>query len=319
MKLPPLKIGDLVAKLPLIQGGMSVRISTAPLAAAVANMGGVGVIGGSGVPPQELYEDIKRAKALSPDGIIAVNIMFVAAEYFELVEASIKAGVDMIITGAGFSRDIYAYGVEANIPIVPIISSAKFVKLAEKLGAAAIIVEGFEAGGHLGTDRSTKDVIPEVLAAVTKGTPVIAAGGISDGEMWVDYMKMGCSGVQIATRFVLSDECEASDEFKQTLIDAKKEDDVVLFQSPVGLPGHAVLNPYMVKVLAEDTGKTYCSYQCMKSCNHAFCILDSLIRSQQGQADDGVVFAGTEVYKFNEILPVKDIIKNLVKEAEAIE
>ena len=317
MKLSPLTIGKLTAKLPLIQGGMSVRISTAPLVAAVAREGGIGVIGGSGLPPQELYEEIKKAKGLAGDGIVAVNIMFVATEYFQLVEASIKAGVDMIITGAGFSRDIYKYGQETGIPIVSIISKAKFAKLAERCGADAIIVEGFEAGGHLGTDRSTRDIVPEVLAAVDH-TPVIAAGGISDGYEWAEYLKMGCAGVQIATRFVLSDECEASDEFKQTLLRAKEED-VILFDSPVGLPGHAVLNPYAKKVLAKDTGKTYCSYQCMKHCSHAFCILDSLVRSQQGDADNGIVFAGSMVYKYNDILPVKTIIENLKKEAESVE
>ena len=318
LNLPPLKIGKLTAKLPLIQGGMSVRVSTSSLASAVANEGGIGVIGGSGLPPQELYEDIVKAKQLSPNGIIAVNIMFVATEYFELVEASIKAKVDMIITGAGFSRDIYKYGKDYDIPIVSIISSAKFAALAEKCGADAIILEGFEAGGHLGTDRSTIDLIPEVVAAV-KNVPVIAAGGISSGYDWAKYLKMGCSGVQIATRFILSDECDVADEYKQVLLNAKKKEDVIVFDSPVGLPGHAVINPYAKKVLNHDTGKTFCHYQCMKSCTHGFCILDSLIRAQEGDVDNGIVFSGTEVYKFNDILPVKTIIANLVREAKEVE
>ncbi|MFC1478219.1 NAD(P)H-dependent flavin oxidoreductase [Candidatus Margulisiibacteriota bacterium] len=317
LKLPPLKIGNLTARLPLIQGGMSVRISTAPLAAAVAREGGIGVIGGSGIPPEELYEEILKAKADAEGGIVAVNIMFVAQDYAELVEASIRAKADLIITGAGFSRDIYKIGKKAGIPIASIVSSAKFARLSEKMGADAIIVEGFEAGGHLGTDRPTLEIIQEVLHVVSH-TPVIAAGGISNGYEMTEYIKMGCAGVQMATRFVLSHECEASDEFKDALLRAKKED-VIVFDSPVGLPGHAVLNPYARKVLDKETGKTSCSTSCMKQCNRSFCILESLNRSQRGDVDNGILFSGSMVYKFNDILPVKTIIQNLVKEAEEVE
>jgi len=315
MKLPSLQIGSLTSSIPLIQGGMSVRVSTAPLAAAVAREGAVGVIGGSGLPPKELHDEIIKAKKSADGGIIAVNIMFVASEFVDLVKASIDAGVDLIITGAGFSRDIYKYGTESGIPIVSIVSSAKLAKVSEKCGAAGIIVEGFEAGGHLGTDRPTSEIVPEVLSVV-KNTPVIAAGGIANGQEWVDYLQMGCAGVQIATRFVLSEECTVSMAFKEELLKAKKED-VIVFDSPVGIPGHALKNKFMEKVLAKNTGKTYCRYQCMKHCSKAFCILDSLNKAQEGDIDNAVLFTGTNVYKFNDILPAKTIIKNLVKEAES--
>jgi NAD(P)H-dependent flavin oxidoreductase YrpB (nitropropane dioxygenase family) len=318
MQLPPLKVGQYTANIPLIQGGMSVRVSTAPLAAAVAREGGIGVIGGSGLPANELHEEIIAAKKKANGGIIAVNIMFVAAEFTELVETSIDAGVDIIITGAGFSRDIYKVGREHNTPIVSIVSSAKFAKLAQKMGAAAIIVEGTEAGGHLGTDRPTKEITSEVLAAVGQDIPVIAAGGVTNGYEWAEYLKMGCAGVQIATRFVLSEECEVADSFKQAILDAGK-DDILVFQSPVGLPGRAARTPYLDRVLNNDTGKTICHYQCMKSCKHEFCILDSLKNSQAGDTEHGIVFSGAMAYKFKDILPVKTIINQLVKEAESVE
>jgi NAD(P)H-dependent flavin oxidoreductase YrpB (nitropropane dioxygenase family) len=317
MKLPSLTIGKRTVRLPLIQGGMSVRVSTSSLASAVAREGAIGVIGGSGIPPKEIYEDIKKAKANAGDGLIGVNIMFVANEYTQLVEASIAAEVDLIITGAGFSRDIYKYGKDSGIPIVSIVSSDRLAKTAEKCGADAIIVEGFEAGGHLGTDRSTIDVIPEVLRAVDH-TPVIAAGGIANGMEWAAYMKMGCAGVQIATRFILTDECDVADEYKQLLLHAGPED-VIVFQSPAGLPAHAIRNAFMEKVLAEETGKTICAYNCMKHCSKRFCLLSSLNRAQKGDVEHGVVFTGSNVGLFNEILPVKTVIERLVKEAESVD
>ena len=152
MKLPSLNIANLKATFPLLQGGMSIRVSTSALAIPVANCGGIGIIGGSGLPPEELHEDIKKAKA-GTDGIIAVNIMYAMKDFYNLVMTSIDAGVDMIVTGAGFSRDIFKIGKEHNTPIVMIVSSPALAKMAEKLGAAAVIVEAKEAGGHLGTDK----------------------------------------------------------------------------------------------------------------------------------------------------------------------
>lgn len=314
MKLPELKIGNLIARVPIIQGGMAVRVSTAPLAAAVANCGGIGVIAGSGMSANELIDEIKRARKLSPNGIIGVNIMFVAREFIELVEASISAGIDLIITGAGFSRDIFKYGIENNVPIVSIVSSVKTALVAQKCGADAIIVEGKEAGGHLGTDRPMKDVLLEVLEKIKK-IPVIGAGGITNGFEIGELLKKGAAGVQMATRFVLSKECEVSDKFKQTYLNASK-DDIVLFPSPVGLPGRAINNEFMQSILDDSVEFFKCTYQCMKKCSMRFCIIQSLINAQQGDVEHGVVFAGENFYKFRDILPVKEIMDNLVREAE---
>ena len=162
MKLPELRIGPLIAKIPIIQGGMSVRVSTSELAVPVAECGGIGTIGGSGIPVEELQEDICKAKKATK-GVIAVNIMYAMRDFHNLVMGSIKAGADMIITGAGFSRDIFKIGKEHNIPIVSIVSSLSFAKLAEKLGAAAVVVEAAEAGGHLGTMTPLRELFPSKI------------------------------------------------------------------------------------------------------------------------------------------------------------
>jgi NAD(P)H-dependent flavin oxidoreductase YrpB (nitropropane dioxygenase family) len=171
MKLPSLSIAGFTAPFPLIQGGMSIRVSTSALAVPVADCGGIGVIGGSGIPPEELKQDILKAKNATT-GIIAVNIMYAMKNFYNLVMSSIEAGVDMIITGAGFSRDIFKIGREHKTPVVMIVSSVALAKLAEKLGAAAVIVEAKEAGGHLGTDRPLREIFPPIRDAV-KNIPLI--------------------------------------------------------------------------------------------------------------------------------------------------
>ena len=209
MKLPELRIGNLVAKVPIIQGGMAIRLSTARLAAAVANEGGIGLIAASGLPFDELRYEIQLARKLSPTGIIGINAMVAATQFAGLVKTAIEEGIDLVVAGAGFSRDMFAMGKESGTPIVPIVSSAKLARISEGLGAAAVIVEGCEAGGHLGTDRSAREIVPEVVAAV-KNIPVIAAGGVLDGRDIVEMLKIGASGVQMGSRFAASDECNAS-------------------------------------------------------------------------------------------------------------
>ena len=166
MKLPELRIGNLVAKVPIIQGGMAIRLSTARLAAAVANEGGIGLIAASGMPFDELRYEIKLARKLSPTGIIGINAMVAASEFAGLVRTAIEEGIDLVVAGAGFSRDMFGMGKESGTPIVPIVSSGKLARISEGLGAAAVIVEGSEAGGHLGTNRSSREIVPEVLKAV---------------------------------------------------------------------------------------------------------------------------------------------------------
>jgi nitronate monooxygenase len=313
MNLKELKIGNLVVPVPIIQGGMAVRISTAPLAAAVANEGGIGIIAGTGMKVDELVAEIRRARELT-NGVIGVNVLFAVREFADLVKAAIKEGIDLVISGAGFSRDMFAWGKESDTPIIPIVSSAKLAIMAEKLGAAAVIVEGKEAGGHLGTDRSMRDVLPEVLEAVS--IPVIGAGGVIDGKDIAEVIRMGASGVQMGTRFAASEESNASDAMKQLYIKAVKED-VVHVKSPVGLPGQAIRNPFFNMVEDESHIKITKCVDCLKRCTHSFCIMDALVNAcRTGDFNRALVFSGENVYKIKDILPVHDIFKNLLKEVE---
>lgn len=317
MKLPPLKIGPHTAQIPLIQGGMSIRVSTSDLAIPVAECGGIGTIGGSVIPLDELSADIRKAKAATK-GIIAVNIMFAMKNFFNLVKTSIEAGVDMIITGAGFSRDIFKIGQETNTPIVSIVSSPAFAKLAEKLGAAAIIVEAKEAGGHLGTDIALRDLFPEIRKVVKK-VPLIAAGGITDGREMAEMMdKYGADGVQIATRFILTKECSVSDNFKQALLNAT-ENDVKVIRSPVGLPGRALKTPFVEKLAQQVDLKTKeCKYKCLKKCDHYYCISERLTKALEGNLEEGLFFTGENVFKMKDILSVREVFDQFVTQAEAL-
>lgn len=317
MKLPELKIGNLTARIPLVQGGMSVRVSTSSLASAVAECGGIGTIGGSGIPIGELQEDIRRAKRMTR-GIIAVNIMFAIRQFMEAVKASIEAGVGMIVTGAGFSRDVFKLGKDHNVPIVSIVSSAEFGRLAERCGADAIVVEAKEAGGHLGTDRPLRELFPEIRKVVKK-VPLIAAGGITDGYDIAEMIgKYGADGVQMATRFVLTEECDVPQAFKNAYLNATP-DDISLIHSPVGLPGRAIRNRFLHRLLAgESVYDGECKRNCLKSCDHSFCIIDRLDMSRGGDTDEGLVFAGENVWKIKDIPSVRDLVERLVAEAESV-
>jgi len=317
MKLPPLTIDRFTAPIPLVQGGMSIRVSTSALAIPVAECGGIGTIGGSAIPVEELQADIRKAKAATK-GIIAVNIMFAMKNFYNLVMGSIEAGVDIIVTGAGFSRDIFKIGKETNTPIVSIVSSPSFAMLAEKLGAAAIVVEAKEAGGHLGTDRALRDLFPEIRKVVKK-VPLIAAGGISNGYEMAEMMdKYGADGVQIATRFVLTKECSVSEEFKQTMLHAQKED-IALIRSPVGLPGRAIKNPFVEKLLSKaDLKAKECRYKCLKKCDHFYCISERLTRAHDGDVEEGLVFSGENVFKIKDILSVREVFDQFISQAESV-
>lgn len=312
MKFKSLKIGNLEARVPIIQGGMAVKISTAPLAAAVANEGGIGIIAGTGMTLEELTNEIRRARELTK-GIIGVNVLFAVNNFADLVKTAIKEGIDLVVSGAGFSRDMFAWGKESNTPIVPIVSSAKLAIMAEKLGAAAVIVEGVEAGGHLGTDRPMRDILPEVRAAVK--LPVIGAGGVLDGYDMAEVLRLGADGVQMGTRFAASDESNASDEMKQLYLKAEKED-VTLIKSPVGLPGQGIRNAFLEKAEAGQATIEECM-NCLKRCSHNFCIMSALENAKRGgDFNRALVFSGSNVPRIKEILSVKEIFRRVLKELE---
>ena len=315
MKLPELKIGHLVAKVPIIQGGMAIRLSTARLAGAVAAEGGIGLIAASGMTMDELRHEISLARSLAAGGVIGINIMVAAREFALVVRTAIDAGIDLVVAGAGFSRDVFGMGKEANTPIVPVVSSVKAAKLSESLGASAVVVEGKEAGGHLGTDKPMRSILPDVVKAVN--IPVIGAGGVITGRDIVETLKLGAAGVQMGTRFMTSEESNGAPALKEFYLKSKPED-VVIIKSPVGLPGQALKNPYAEKILEGTVPTPETCDVCLKHCAQNFCIVKALIRAQQGDVETGLVFTGENLHKIDEILPVKEIFARLIKEVEEI-
>ncbi len=310
MELPTLKISNLIPRYPIVQGGMAVRVSTAPLAAAVANAGGIGTIGATGMSAEELQNEIRKARRLTK-GIIGVNIMFAIRDFASLARAALKEKIDLIFTGAGFSRDIFDWGRENNTPIVSIVSSARLAKMAEKLGAAAVVAESGEAGGHLGTLRTTEEILPEIRKVVS--IPVIAAGGITTGKDIARMFRLGADGVQMGTRFVLSKECTVAESFKKHYLQSSA-DDVIIIKSPAGLHGRALKNTFTKLMGAGNPPKPESCRQCLKSCTKEFCLIKALENSQRGLLDQGLVFSGINVHKIKEVLPVQEIFDCLLWE-----
>ena len=313
MKLPELKIGNKVARVPIVQGGMAIRLSTGALAAAVANQGGIGLIAASGMTPDELRYEIRMARALSK-GVIGINIMVAAKKFAEMVNTAIDEGIDLVVAGAGFSRDVFALGQESGTPIVPIVSSVKLAKISQRLGATAIVVEGKEAGGHLGTDQSIKSIIPDIVKAVD--IPVIAAGGVLHGQDIADFIKMGASGVQMGSRFAASVESNGAPMLKEFYLKSKPED-VVVIHSPVGLPGRAVRNPWAERIMEGPVPPTQCDV-CLKACKHNFCIIRALTRAQQGDVETGLVFTGEYLPTIDKIMTVEEIFQQPLAEVDSV-
>ena len=347
-----LKIGDLTAKLPIIQGGMGIGISLSGLASAVANEGGVGVIATAGIGMLEpdfstnwleaniraLKKEIKKARELTK-GILGVNIMVALSNYADMVRTAIEEEIDIIFSGAGLPLNLPQFlKGSAKTKLVPIISSGRAAsiickKWSEKYNYLpdAIVVEGPRAGGHLGfkqeqinnPEYSLEKLIPEVIKAVKpfeerykKPIPVIAAGGIYTGEDIYNFLKLGASGVQMATRFVTTYECDASIKFKQTYIDSSKED-IVIIKSPVGMPGRAIKNKFIDDANKGEKKPFKCPYHCIITCdykNSPYCIALALLNARKGNLEHGFAFAGENAYRAKGIISVKELIESLIKE-----
>ncbi|MFH1352233.1 MAG: nitronate monooxygenase family protein [bacterium] len=355
-KLPDLIIGDLKINPPIVQGGMGVRISLSKLASAVANEGGVGTIATALIGGlkshfsmdeheladiKEVIDQIRKAKTLTT-GVIAVNIMVALTNYPSLVQASSKEGIDIIFSGAGLPLSLPKLVEGTKTKICPIVSSGRAAEIIcrnwiRKYNYVpdGIVVEGPLAGGHLGfsfkeLENETampklEDIVVEVVKVAQKygneqkrKIPVIAAGGIYDGKDIARFLKLGASGVQMATRFAATFECDAAEEFKQAYINAKKED-LVIIRSPVGMPGRAIQNKFLDRAKRGEV-KFNCAYQCLKTCipsKSPYCIADALINAAQGNLENGFVFVGSNTDKVDRIVSVKDLMKELVEEAEA--
>lgn len=310
MELPNLTIGSRTARLPIVQGGMAVRISMAPLATAVAEAGGIGLIAGSGLTPAELAAEVRAAREAT-DGVLGVNIMVAVRKFKDLVHAAISEGADLVVAGAGFSRDVFSWCREAAVECVPIVGSERVAKLSERFGASAVVVEGYEAGGHLGTDELMLDLLPRIVDAVD--IPVIAAGGVVTGADIKRALDKGAAGVQMGTRFAATVESSASGEFKQMYVDAKDED-IVLIKSPVGLPGRALRNPLTDRLMAGDYPVIERCVSCLKVCGKEYCIIDKLVLAQTGDVTRGLVFAGSAAARVHDVPTVSELMKRLVSE-----
>ena len=342
MSISELRIGDLCARIPVIQGGMGVGVSLSGLAGSVAAAGGVGIISTAqigfrdpdfGRHPIEcnlkaIGEEIKKPREKANGGIIGVNIMEATRRYEDYVKAAVAAGADLIISGAGLPMTLPE--ISGNARIAPIVSSRKSLSVISKYWQKKysrkpdlVVIEGPLAGGHLGfskeeideyTVTNVKDYDDEVKAIISLANeleiPVVVAGGIYERKDMEHYLAMGAKGVQIATRFVTTRECDASDAYKQAYIDAKKED-IVIVKSPVGMPGRAIHNAFLDKVAAGERFMRGCR-QCIITCKPdtaPYCITEALINAVEGRLDEGLIFCGSNAYRANKIETVADIME----------
>ncbi|MGE3062027.1 MAG: NAD(P)H-dependent flavin oxidoreductase [bacterium] len=351
------KIGDLTIKLPIIQGGMGVGISMSGLASAVANEGGVGVIATAGIGMLEpdfnenfleankraLKKEIEKAREFSK-GIIGVNIMVALSNYADLVKTSIQEKVDIIFSGAGLPLNLPEFLKQSGsrkTKLVPIVSSGRAADYISKrwideynYPPDAFVVEGPLAGGHLGFKRENIDnpafALENIMVDVIRGAkqleerfgrsfPVIVGGGIYTGMDIKKFLQLGASAVQMATRFVTTKECDADDKFKQTYIEAKKED-IVIIKSPVGLPGRAINNKFIEDTNNGERKPFTCPYHCIITCDYKqspYCIALALLNAFKGNFKNGFAFAGANVGRAKEIVSVKELIETIKKEFES--
>lgn len=342
-----LKIGDLEVKIPVVQGGMGVGISLSGLAGNVSACGGLGVISTAQIGWREpdFYEkpfeanfraiekEIKKARELAKGGVLGVNIMVATQRYEEYVRSAVKAGIDIVISGAGLPIDLPKYVEGSKTKIAPIVSSLKSLtvicRMWERKYQTApdlVVIEGPKAGGHLGfsreeletvTDEAYDDVIVSIIEKVkeysekfSKKIPVVVAGGIYERKDMEHVMKLGADGVQMGTRFVTTKECDADEAYKQSYIKAKKED-IKIVQSPVGMPGRAILNPFLEKVKTEKCKIKHC-YQCIVTCDKKtipYCITEALVNAAEGRVDEGLLFCGENAYRADKIETVAEIME----------
>lgn len=357
-KIPKLRIGDLEANIPIIQGGMGVGISLSGLASSVANEGGIGVIAAAGIGMLEpdfntnfkeankraLRKEIRKARKMTK-GIIGVNIMVALSDFDDLISAAVDEGVDLVFLGAGlplrnFKTLLLDRLRKVATKVVPIVSSARAAKIIFQYWAKnynhvpdAVVVEGPLAGGHLGFKReqinnpdfALEKILPEVISVIkpyeqhfNKSIPVIAAGGIFTGADIHKFIQLGAQGVQMATRFVATHECDAFIEFKETYVKCKKED-LIIIDSPVGLPGRAIRNKFLEEVSTEVKKPFKCLWKCLKTCdfkNSPYCITLALTNAKKGNLGEGFAFAGANAYRIDKIISVKELIDTLLEEYE---
>ncbi len=359
MSLPSLKIGDLVARMPIVQGGMGVGISLSRLASAVANEGGIGVIAGAMVGMKErdvasnpveahtraLHNEIEKARK-DTSGIIGVNIMVALTTFAEMTRTAIESRADIIFSGAGLPMDLPKIFQETcekkkeefRTKLVPIVSSGRAAAVIAKKWLAktgllpdAFVLEGPRAGGHLGFSEEhifdSSYTLENLISGVTdvahsledkagRSIPVIAAGGIFSGSDIARMMSLGASGVQMATRFVTTTECDADIRFKEAYMNAKPQD-ITIIHSPVGMPGRALDNEFIEEAREGRKKPFKCIFHCIKTCdpkNSPYCIASALINAMKGNLDKGFAFCGDNVGKAKKIVSVHELMESLKRE-----
>ncbi|MED9905154.1 MAG: nitronate monooxygenase [Lachnospiraceae bacterium] len=347
MKLKELRIGELTARIPVIQGGMGVGISLHRLAGAVAAEGGIGIISTAqigfrrpefdsdpiGTNLCAIKEEVEEARKLAKGGIVGVNIMVATRKYEEYVKAAIAAGVDLIISGAGLPVSLPEIAGAAKTKLAPIVSSLKSAQVICRYWKKKydrepdmVVIEGPQAGGHLGftkeqLEKLTTEEYDEEIRRIAeyihklgeeagKEIPVVAAGGIYQREDAERVFGLGADGVQMATRFVTTHECDAPMAYKQAYLDAKK-DDIVLTKSPVGMPGRAIRNAFLEKAKEGSIPHGKC-HMCVSTCEPQktpYCITEALINAAEGRINDALLFCGTNAYRADKIEYVHDIMQ----------
>lgn len=347
--LQPLQIGKKIIRIPIFQGGMGVGVSLSRLAGAVAAAGGVGTLAGVYMGYREkdfdqnplaanlraMAGEIKKARAIALGGILAINMMVAMNHYDQHVRQAVDAGIDMIVSGAGLPLRLPQLTQDADVLLAPIVSSARAAALIckswQKSAARLpdlVIVEGPLAGGHLGftQEQLTQGTAPPLAQLVAqtsqslipweeqagRAIPVIAAGGVFDRGDIDQMIACGASGVQMATRFVATPECDADAAFKQAYLQAKEED-IHIIQSPVGLPGRAIRNPFAGRAGQGRIPPTRCS-RCLAVCDPRttpYCISDALMRSVQGDVQNGLIFCGANAARVQKMQTVEEIFAEL--------
>ena len=345
-----IKIGDKLTRIPLIQGGMGVGISLGRLAGAVAKEGGVGIISTAQIGYREpdfddnpaeanlraIRSEMEKARAISPDGIIGFNVMTALREHAEHIRAAVKAGADIIISGAGLPTELPALTEGSRTKVAPIVSTDKSAQVILKYWdrkykrtADLVVIEGPLAGGHLGFKKEdlseyTPDVYSEEIRRIIRTVksygekygvdiPVVVAGGIYDGDDVKRVMALGADGVQVATRFVTTEECDADIRYKEAYIRASEED-IAIVKSPVGMPGRAILNPFMKRVMAGGKIPHSPCHGCLEKCKPAeipYCITDGLINAVKGNVENALLFCGAKAWKAQKIDTVRGAVQEL--------
>ncbi|WP_251616287.1 NAD(P)H-dependent flavin oxidoreductase [Senimuribacter intestinalis] len=330
---------------PIIQGGMGVGISMGGLAGAVAACGGMGVISTVNIGFREadfwkspekanrraLQAEIAKARQIAKGkGIIAVNAMVATTGFADLVKTACKSGIDAVISGAGLPLSLPELTKGFDVMIAPIVSGGRAAKTILSMWqkrhnrkADFIVVEGSRAGGHLGFTREeaagSAKPLPQLICEVVREAgdiPIFAAGSIFDRTDMQEVKSQGASGVQIATRFIATEECDASRGFKDVIVRANAED-VMILQSPVGMPGRGLKTPLMKRVAAGERFAPKQCIRCIHSCDPAktpYCINQALIKGYYGNYEEGLFFCGDNVGRINEMTTVKALMEELAAE-----